>query len=1626
MFRKLSKFRKKDRDEGRIERFHRTSSESRSSNSSPSSASGQVQGDQVGFVTGPCLSKPIATTSNVQSQRNVENEPGPLGLTVVYMPQNAHKADIIFIHGLGGTSRQTWSKHRDPELFWPSTFLPLEPGICLARILTFGYNANFRKAGSVSTSILDFAKELLFELKYAKDEEKADLNMGSVPLIFVVHSMGGLIVKEAYIQGQIDPEYESIVKAISAIIFLATPHRGTLLAESLNRILQSTMVINPKQYISDLAKNSLALQRLNEQFRHIAPQLDIISFYETQPTPIMLARIMILEKDSSILGYPGEVSKALDADHHGICKYESPKDPNYIAVRNVLMSLLGKISSPDNLKNPALSSQRELRELKSLLAITELPATDYSYFRDQWANGTCEWILQEQNFVEWFQSPEPTSRLLWLNGGAATGKSVLSSFIINNLIGRGACCQYFFIRFADQKKRTLSLLLRSIAFQVAQVTSSFLQKLLELADEAVDYETAYPRTIWERIFKSILFNMEGRKPLYWIIDGLDEAHDPRAIIKLLSDISCSSVPLRIMLIGRNTSEIRSAFQKVPSSLNLGMISIEGHLDDLQCYVRQELSMAGSSELREGIIKRIVEGSQNNFLWIRLAVDKLNLCHRLADVELALQQLPIGMEAIYDRMASSIAQNPSPTNKFVASNILQCVTCSFHELTITDLAQVLDEEMSDLLDLERSILDLCGGFVVIDNGGHVSMIHQTAREYLLSGDNHPFHVDPSGAHEHMFLRCMKCLMTIGLRGKVNRNQVPEFAIYASNWWSSHLISTPPDSAPVGKVLKKFLTGHWVLTWVQVLAANNQQRILVQTSKILSDYCLERQRGNAAQKDKTYHIVRQELLESWSIDFVKLVGKFGANLRRNPEAIYKLIPPFCPRNSSIYQLFGKAEARSIAISGISTEDWDDSLSRISLRSGTYASSIKASGALVAILAPSGSVFIHDSSSFEEEMVSPIEHGERVYRMELNSAATLLATYGYRTTKIWEISTGNCIVSVDNLQSRPRPLSMLFTSNNTTLIVGAEDRRIRSLDLKQQFPTWELVAELEEPELEGHFLNSSSYMALNEDGTLIAVAYRGHPLSAWELDGPVHLGHCWRKTREGVARGEVVDAVWRPHSLELLGLYVEGVLFKWCPYNGEIVEMAIGASKLTISGDGNLLATGDGRGTVKVYITSDLALIYQLTSQDAVLDLTFSPDNRRLYDIRGFYGNAWEPNVLMKIAEQTVASVESGSETEGFPHSLTTYSNSSRRIDSITVLSASPIGRLYSYGTEAGAVRLIDSHKGKGIDIHKSMSRLSIEQMTWNDDGRHICFADSGKRIFVVSVSLDTSDSGPVVETTAEISVKNITKGPIIQLLFQPSSSYLLVSTPNGIHTISLAAFSVAQSVELDSVERKWIEHPQDPELIIGFGPKRIQILDWNLVEKKVYTASWEDSSALVAVDSVLVTKNKKHLLVQTSCRKHNSKEKTLYYFETAKFPISSEAAPNSNQREDIAFISPITLPQEVSSEIAISLTFLSHDRLILLSREFSIWSWQLASGLSGAPMAVPTPRLSSSSAVVQSPSLTSPHRSNATISSPLNELFSLPGDWISRDCLSLCIVWGVEKSFLCPRNGEVAVVRCAALV
>lgn len=128
----------------------------------------------------------LDVVSSHSQQRSQDRRTDPLGLVILYTPERSPSADIIFVHGLGGTSLQTWSRNRDPDLCWPQKWLPLESDISSSRIFSFGYNAHFSSSGSNSiASISDFAKSLLFAMKFGKGEDGEDLKVGSVGSLFI-------------------------------------------------------------------------------------------------------------------------------------------------------------------------------------------------------------------------------------------------------------------------------------------------------------------------------------------------------------------------------------------------------------------------------------------------------------------------------------------------------------------------------------------------------------------------------------------------------------------------------------------------------------------------------------------------------------------------------------------------------------------------------------------------------------------------------------------------------------------------------------------------------------------------------------------------------------------------------------------------------------------------------------------------------------------------------------------------------------------------------------------------------------------------------------------------------------------------------------------------------------------------------------------------------------------------------------------------------------------------------------------------------------------------------------------------------------------------------------------------
>ena len=1262
--------------------------------------------------------------------------------------------------------------------------------------------------------------------------------------------------------------------------------------------------------------------------------------------------------------------------------------------------------------------------MKDYLKISELPNSDFNFFRSRWTPGTCSWIFRNSTFDKWVKDLNCSPRILWIHGKAASGKSTLSSYIIEHLDQLRLSCHYHFIRFFNHESRSASMILRLLACQIAYSMPEYASKIRQFAEANTDFLTADFRNVWHWLYKQALFSLENpNQPLYWIIDGIDEAESPSSIIKLLADLSSSHVPIRVILVSRKTHEISAAIQKVEKSVHIDQISIEGMHDDFRSYIEQEMDLAGADDYREGIIAQLLERSRDNFLWVHLAVQKINTCHTKMAVDYALKDLPPGMEALYDRMATSVeAQSCSDDGK-LGKTILSWVICAQRLLSVEELSDALGS--IGLLEIQRTISDLCGGFVLIDDDGIVTLIHETALEYLTRiGDrNQPFVIDERVANDILFKSCLYCLMNSKTRLLTNRNQPFALLDYATNAWFTHLSQGSITGPEVMNLVIKFLKGPFVLTWIDIAARKRNLRALTVASRCLNDVALKlrRSQGNLITDPKTIDVI-----ESWATDMVKVVGKFGNSMIKNPEAIHKLIPPFCPLKSTIYQQFGLKESKLLQVSGLTNTTWDDCLAHFSFEQNVMASSVLAAGSLIVILTTlrnSSNVILYSSATFEEQR--RVQHPERVSSIQINYLGDLLVSYGYTTTRVWDTVTGDCVKVIQNPPDLPRARTIQFTENDNAILFGDENRCFWRVCLRDNDFEWSLIAEIEEERFEDAMLNFPICSALSPDGKMVAFGYRQHPATVWQLDPPMLLGQCKialsrsDMTIQEVTWGEVFRLIWHPLSEEVFGLTQVGLLFKWDSFDEETsAKVNTGANYLTISKEGSLIATGDCMGIIKIFTTQELSLSYQLSSQDPVLHLSFSTDSRRIYDIRGTRGSVWEPNILVQLADNS-QSHEYNSDNTNDTRSQTKQPSRveyhSAQIDDIMTIAGQSAGSLYCYGTDNGVSVLCRTGIGAICILTRSASYMSIEQITWSEDGKFVAIADLSGKISIKTIKKTSDEPGGwQVVHILNVSIP-LNQGHITGLVFRPNNHNLLVSTLTALFSIVLDSREILERSLPSTVSDKiWACHPMLPDFLLGFGTSTIHVYSWTALEEfavyfyspargtNVETTTNEalhnngaTDRHVESVKNLLFSVDSPYILLSCSQIASSGRSEVYYLLFAVADLHSNNGGPNK--------IPYVLLPTELTACVREPLALLSEGCLVFLDVDRWICTIYLTSLTTGRLQKIQV----------------SDFRKDA-----IERYYFLPGDWATADEAQLCTITP-DGTLLCPRNGEVGAVQSAKL-
>ncbi|CAJ1972665.1 unnamed protein product [Sphenostylis stenocarpa] len=282
------------------------------------------------------LNDSICSVSNDSTKNNPDRNFPPL--------------DIVFVHGLRGGPYKTWriaeeksstSSHLVEKIdeeagklgtFWPGEWLSSD--FPEARLFTLKYKTNLTQWSGASLPLQEVSSMLLDKLVAA--------GIGNRPVVFVTHSMGGLVVKQILHKAK-EERFDNLVKNTVGIVFYSCPHFGSKLADMPWRM---GFVLRPAPTIGELRSGSSRLIELNDFVRHLHKKgmLDVLSFCETKVTPIVEGyggwafRTEIVPIESAYPGF-GELVVLESTDHINSCKPVSRLDPSYTETLKFLRKL---------------------------------------------------------------------------------------------------------------------------------------------------------------------------------------------------------------------------------------------------------------------------------------------------------------------------------------------------------------------------------------------------------------------------------------------------------------------------------------------------------------------------------------------------------------------------------------------------------------------------------------------------------------------------------------------------------------------------------------------------------------------------------------------------------------------------------------------------------------------------------------------------------------------------------------------------------------------------------------------------------------------------------------------------------------------------------------------------------------------------------------------------------------------------------------------------------------------------------------------------------------------------------------------------------------------------------------
>ncbi|RDW63420.1 hypothetical protein BP6252_10965 [Coleophoma cylindrospora] len=548
----------------------------------------------------------------------LSRNPTPKGLFVIPECQrptgtsNTTEFDIIAVHGLGANPTHTWTAHLEspgPESTWFGIFHPAKrkrvawlqaflPSVFPAsRIMMFAHNADWLYRAPFNTS----HKSARFLLEcIVKDREQK--NKTRRPIIFIAHSYGGIIVKDALVLAKLYPEFSEISAATAGVIFLGTPHKGSNISAigSLVARLASPVLGSSDMLIKSLGYHSSDLYDRHEIFlKSYLDHIKLCCYFEQIPTWVFgLPLGLVVDEVSATIDDARVPGKPVNRNHSALNKFADRGDT---AFTDLCDTIRGMMKFGEESAYVRLS--REQDEIKDIIAHCQkhqdAVQKDFEALSQFYNNSPSKsttlprvnWFLESKQYSTWTSTNNSGSshaRFLWYTGRPDSGKSAALTYVVDRLRSSSETIDliYFFGSIPSVERSrtarsnvTAARVLESLITQLIHCDSvySYGKRLSSLATDDRERLRSISKPalelsskmLWDLFGRLLRYKMERR--VLVIIDGLDAIQpeeDRNRFVRQLRDLWDSlalelSATSKFLVSSLPYDPIRQAFVNLP-------------------------------------------------------------------------------------------------------------------------------------------------------------------------------------------------------------------------------------------------------------------------------------------------------------------------------------------------------------------------------------------------------------------------------------------------------------------------------------------------------------------------------------------------------------------------------------------------------------------------------------------------------------------------------------------------------------------------------------------------------------------------------------------------------------------------------------------------------------------------------------------------------------------------------------------------------------------------------------------------------------------------------------------------------------------------------------------------------